>query len=543
MKDAITTLAATTTCCAWARSGSRRSRSSRCSCRTRASLSALWSAVRTRMGSSRSARMSSSVTPRRRPSSTSSAPSGSRGTSVRAGSSRSASCRRPRLERSNASGYARKHERERASDPLHAERHGRRRDRARGAAPRRSPPIRPRQGRHEGRLLHRRLRPLHGAARRCADVGVLAVRDAGRWSPRPNGGRPRVTVAGGLHRRGWVPVRDLHIGPARRRGRAVAREARRDRRRDRGLADGEPVPLHRLLRDHARDREGARRAMRPFDYIEPERLDEALEILAADPDDTLVMAGGTSLVILMKQDLVRPERVLGLRRIAELRAIGATDGGLALGALATHGALARSPAVRAHAPALAATFAAVATVRIREQATLGGNLAHADPAQDPPVTLLALDGVAVARSRFGERRIPLDALFVDLFETSLEPGEILLRVELPRLPAGARATYKKFLPATLDDYATVSVAAVIATDASGVCTHARIALGGAATVPLRAREAERSLTGRRLDDAAIREAAAPAAAATDPIDDLAGSAAYKRAMAEVWTERALREVA
>jgi len=255
------------------------------------------------------------------------------------------------------------------------------------------------------------------------------------------------------------------------------------------------------------------------------------------------MAGGTALVILMKQDLIRPARVLGLRRLAELRAIGMTEEGLALGALATHAGLARSQAVRGYAAGLASTFAAVATVRIREQATLGGNLAHADPAQDPPVTLLALEGVAIARSRFGERRIPLDALFVDLFETSLEPGELLLRVELPPLPAGARATYLKFLPATRDDYATVSVAAVIATDVNGACTHARIALGGAATVPLRAHEAERSLTGRRLDDAAIREAAVLAAEATEPIDDLRGSATYKRAMAGVWTERALSEVA
>jgi carbon-monoxide dehydrogenase medium subunit len=283
--------------------------------------------------------------------------------------------------------------------------------------------------------------------------------------------------------------------------------------------------------------------MRPFDYIEPEALDEALAVLADDPDDTVVMAGGTSLVILMKQDLVRPARVLGLRRIVELREIAASGGSLVLGALATHGELARSEAVRRYAPALASTFAAVATVRIREQATLGGNLAHADPAQDPPVTLLALDGVAVARSRFGERRIPLDGLFADIFETSLEPGELLLRVELPALPAGARATYKKFLPATFDDYATVSVAAVVATDAAGSCTHARIALGGAGPVPLRADQAERSLIGRRLDDAAIREAAMLAAEATDPIDDLRGSAEYKRAMAGVWTERALREVA
>lgn len=283
--------------------------------------------------------------------------------------------------------------------------------------------------------------------------------------------------------------------------------------------------------------------MRPFDYLEPETLDEAVALLADDPEESLVMSGGTSVVILMKQELIRPARVIGLRRIEQLRAIVTSEKGLSLGSLATHGALARSQPVRRHAAALASTFAAVATVRIREQGTLGGNLAHADPAQDPPVTLLALDGVAVVTNKSRTRRVPLGELFVDLFETSLEPDEVLVRVELPPLPAGARVTYKKFLPATLDDYATVSVAAVVGIDASGACTHARIALGGAGPVPLRARDAERSLGGRKLDDAAIREAAALAAAATDPIDDLRGSAAYKRAMVGVWTERALREVA
>ncbi len=282
--------------------------------------------------------------------------------------------------------------------------------------------------------------------------------------------------------------------------------------------------------------------MRPFEYVEPETLDEALALLAAEPLDTLVMAGGTSLVILMKQDLVRPARVIGLRKLAQLRAIESGEG-LRLGALATHGTIARSSAVRAFAPALAATFASVATVRIRAQATVGGSLAHADPAQDPPVTLLALDATAVVMSKTRARRVPLDALFIDVFETSLEPDELLLRVELPPLPAGARATYKKFLPNSLDDYATVSVAAVVATGADGTCTYARIALGGAGPVPLRAHEAERSLVGRRPDDAAIKEAASLAAAATDPMADLRGSVAYKRAMAGIWTERALREVA
>ena len=282
--------------------------------------------------------------------------------------------------------------------------------------------------------------------------------------------------------------------------------------------------------------------MRPFEYLEPETLDEALALVAERDDDTVVMAGGTALVILMKQDLIRPARVIGLRRLAPLRAVAAA-GTLQLGALATHDSLARSAAVRAHCSALAATFAAVATPRIRAQATLGGNIAHADPAQDPPVTLLALDAEAVVMSAKRARRVPLADLFVVVFETSLEPDELLLRIDVPPLPPAGRVVYRKFLPNAQDDYATVSVAVVVATDHSGACTHARIALGAAGPVPIRAREAERALVGRRLDDAAIREAATLAANATDPFDDLRGSAQYKRAMAAVWTERSLREVA
>ena len=281
--------------------------------------------------------------------------------------------------------------------------------------------------------------------------------------------------------------------------------------------------------------------MSTFDYVEPETLDEVLATLASGGDDTIVLAGGTAVALLLKQGLIAPARLLGLRRLGALRIID-RDGPLRIGATATHADAARSAAVAAHSAALAATFASVATPRIRAQATVGGNLAHADPAQDPPVTLLALDAVVVARSSGRERRIPLAELFSDVFETSLEPNELILRVEVPALPAGARAIYRKFLPRTLDDYATVSVAAVVAHDAAGVCTHVRIALGAVGPVPFRAREAERALIGRRIDAAAIAEAAALAAEATDPIADLRGSAEYKRAMARVWTERALREL-
>lgn len=283
--------------------------------------------------------------------------------------------------------------------------------------------------------------------------------------------------------------------------------------------------------------------MRPFDYLEPTTLDEALAVLAADGDEAMVIAGGSAVALLLKQGLVAPARLLSLRGLKPLAAIDRDEGILRIGATATHAAAAASPSVRGHAAALAGTFASVATPRIRNQGTVGGNLAHADPAQDPPVTLLALDAVAVIRSAARSRTVPLEGFFIDLFETVLEMDELLVRIDVPALPMGARATYRKFLPRTRDDYATVSVAAVVARDDAGRCTHARVAIGGAGPVPFRAREAERRLLGGPLDDTAIREAGALAAAAADPIGDLRGSGDYKRAMAAVWTERALRELA
>ena len=156
--------------------------------------------------------------------------------------------------------------------------------------------------------------------------------------------------------------------------------------------------------------------------------------------------------------------------------------------------------------------------------------------------LMALGGEAVVANRQGERRIPLDDFFVDYFETALQPDDILTAVELPPLPDGTRVTYKKFLPRTQDDYATVSVAAVLRLDGDGRCEHLRLALGGAAGVPLRARVVEDALVGQQLTDNSIAEAAALVDGIVDPPSDARGSAAYKRLMARVWTERALRSL-
>jgi carbon-monoxide dehydrogenase medium subunit len=283
--------------------------------------------------------------------------------------------------------------------------------------------------------------------------------------------------------------------------------------------------------------------MNSFDYHAPASLAETLELLASYGEDAHLMAGGTALVLLLQQGLVQPGHVVGLRDVTELQGVRRLDdGGLQIRALTTHRQAERSVEVQAFCPALADTFSRVATVRIRNQATVGGNLAHADPAQDPPPMLIALGGSAVVAARAGERRIPLDEFFVDYFETALQSGEVLVAVDLPPLAAGTRVTYKKFLPRTQDDYATVSVAAALRLGEDARCEDVRIALGAAATTPVRARRVEDALRGQRMTRESIADAAALVRDEVDPLDDLRGSATYKREMARVWTQRALFEL-
>ncbi|HEV8670249.1 MAG TPA: xanthine dehydrogenase family protein subunit M [Candidatus Limnocylindria bacterium] len=276
-----------------------------------------------------------------------------------------------------------------------------------------------------------------------------------------------------------------------------------------------------------------------YDYHEPESVPEALDLLARWGEDAHLVAGATAFTLLWRQGLLRPRHVIGLRRIASLGGVSRTDGGLAIGATATHREIERSLEVARYCPALTRTFASVATVRIRNQATVGGNLAHADPAQDPPPMLLALGAEVVATSTEGDRVIALADLFVDVFTTSLRPDEILTSVRLPALAPGTRATYLKFLPQTADDYATVSVAATLRLAADGKVAVVRVALGACGPTPVRARAVEAALIGARPDAKRIADAAARVDADIAPFDDARGSSAYKREMARVWTERAL----
>jgi len=282
--------------------------------------------------------------------------------------------------------------------------------------------------------------------------------------------------------------------------------------------------------------------MNPFNYNTPETQEEALTLLHEHGDSAKLMAGGTALVIMMKQRLVLPETLISLHRLRGLAEVQEVDGTLHLGALLTHRAAETSPLLRARLPVLAETYRQVATVRIRNVATVGGALAHADPNQDPPVTLLALDAQVQLASVSGSRDVPLTDFFTDYYETVLRPDELLTAIRIPLPQPHTGSAHVKFLPRTADDYATVGVAATIRLDpATGTCQDCRIALGSVGSTPLRALPAEGVVRGQRLTPELLREAGAVAQQQTDPISDTRGSADYKRAMAGVFVRRALEQ--
>jgi carbon-monoxide dehydrogenase medium subunit len=277
-----------------------------------------------------------------------------------------------------------------------------------------------------------------------------------------------------------------------------------------------------------------------FEYRAPESLEEVWAALGEAGDDARLIAGGTALLLLMKQRLVRPSMLVSLKRLGNLSEIRNENGALRIGATATHRRVETDPHVRQHFPALVETLRRVATPRVRNQGTLGGNLAHADPNQDPPATLIALDASVRLRSSGDERSVPVDEFFTDYYETALQPGEVLTDILLPLPAAGSGSAFLKFLPRTADDYATVAAAASLRLD-NGSCRDVRLALGSAGPTPIRARAAEAILEGQAPTDSTLRAAAAAVKDEVDPLSDIRGSAEYKREMSEVFAYRALRQ--
>jgi len=278
-----------------------------------------------------------------------------------------------------------------------------------------------------------------------------------------------------------------------------------------------------------------------FEYHAPTSLDQVFELLDQHGDDARLMAGGTALVIQMKQRLSQPGHVIGLRRVGDLNTIESTTGGLRIGALCTQRQIEQSILIGEDLPLLADTFRKVATPRIRNMATIGGGLVNGDPNQDPPPALIALGASAVMTSKSGERAVPVEDLFIDYYETDVQPGEILTSVLVPQAPVGSGSVYLKFLPRTADDYGTVCVAAVVSKEQDGTCKDIRIVLGAAGVTPIRAKDSEDALRGKPLTDENIRAAAALVKDAVDPLEDFRGSAEYKTDMAEVFARRAVEQ--
>lgn len=268
----------------------------------------------------------------------------------------------------------------------------------------------------------------------------------------------------------------------------------------------------------------------------PRTLEEAFDALAED--GAVALAGGTSVGLLVGQGLLAPTALVWLGRIPGLGSVGVAEGPLSLGATATLASLASDPRVRTAAPALADAAAAVGNTRVRAVATAGGALAHADPRQDLPPALLALDArVEVAGPR-GRRELRIDELVCGFMSTDLAPDELITAVRVPA-PPGRRSCYLRFTPGSDDDYPTVSVAAT-AVVSDGTPSTVTLAVGGAGPVAYLVPEAQElsGATGARVAGL-VADVAEAAARRADPVDDRLGSAAYKRRMVAVWARRAL----
>lgn len=275
-----------------------------------------------------------------------------------------------------------------------------------------------------------------------------------------------------------------------------------------------------------------------FDYHAPTSLDEAIALLAQNAGAAKVLAGGQSLIPAMRFRLAMPEVLIDINGITQLDYVKERNGYLAIGALTRETTLEESPLIKERYPLLLDTAKVVADPLVRQRATVGGNLAHADPANDHPATMLAYAAQVVARGPGGERVIGIDDFFTGLFESALEPGEILTEIRIPVPKAASTGAYIK-VERKVGDYAVAGVAVQLELVA-GICQSIRIGLTNLNPTPMRALEAEARLTGQALTDDNLEAAGKLAAAACDPSEDLRGSAAYKRDVTRVVLKRAVR---
>lgn len=278
---------------------------------------------------------------------------------------------------------------------------------------------------------------------------------------------------------------------------------------------------------------------RPFDFERPTSVGEAVEMLAGGREaglDTKVIAGGQSLVPMLSLGLVRPALVVDVNRL-DLEGIDCEDGVVRVGALTRHRTLELSAEVREVLPLAAEAARHIGNPRVRNRGTFGGSLGHADPAAELPVVALIHDGFVVTQAPAGERRIPLADFFHSYFETALEQDELLVRVDLNALPSETGVGFHEEA-ARADDFALACAAAAVRLE-DGVCTDARLAIGGVGDVPTRVTEAENVVRGERLSETMLEHLAAVVEAAVHPEEDPFCSAAFRQKLAGVCSRRAV----
>jgi carbon-monoxide dehydrogenase medium subunit len=279
-------------------------------------------------------------------------------------------------------------------------------------------------------------------------------------------------------------------------------------------------------------------------FLRPASIDEAIGMLEEHGEDAKVVAGSTALTIMLREKLIEPAALVWIGRLPEpeLSSIAVDDGSLRIGALVTHRDVERDATVKSVLPVLADTFGKVANVRVRNQATVGGVLAEADYASDPPAVMLALDADVEVRGPNGARTIPMNEFTLSFYSTAIEPNEIVTGVRMPVLAAGTGAVYHKFVTRSSEDRPCVGVAGIVRLSPDGsTAADVRVAVGAAAEIPQRFPDLEQELAGKALDDAAIRTIAEGYADRIDTLDDMRGSSWYRTQMVRVWVRRALED--
>lgn len=277
-----------------------------------------------------------------------------------------------------------------------------------------------------------------------------------------------------------------------------------------------------------------------FEYLAPRTVEEAVALRAQYGEDALVVAGGLTVVILLRERLVRPHALISLSEIPELGKI-VVNGDASIGAAVTHSRITRSADLAGFAPLICEACGRVGSPGIRNMGTLGGSVSHGDSASDTAPALLALEAEAVMAGPGGTRTVPLKDFFLDVLTTALGDDEILTAIRIPPAKEGTRTRFKKYTCTSAEAFAAVTVAIAVDVGPDETCTDARISLGSVAPKPIRATAAEALLHGRKLSPELIAEAADVAAGETDPSSDGQGTSEYRREMTRVWVRRLLED--